>query len=131
MRILLSVMLICFCTAAAYSASDIYGFEHPEQQQRFSNLLSNFRCLVCQNQSLAESNAPLAKDLRSLIYKQIIEGADDQHIKAHLKKRYGEFILYKPPVNKSTFILWFGPILFLLFGFGLFLSKTITLRNKQ
>jgi cytochrome c-type biogenesis protein CcmH len=95
-----------------------YPFINIMQQQRFQNLISELRCLVCQNQSLAESNAPLAQDLKNIVYEQIQAGFTDQQIKDYLVARYGDYILFKPRLNQATFILWLGPLLFLCGAFG-------------
>jgi len=99
-----------------FAAADYYTFDSPEQQQRFTTLTSELRCLVCQNQNLAESNAPLANDLRTQIYQKVLTGQSDKQIIDYLVARYGNFVLYRPPLNFSTFGLWFGPFILLLVG---------------
>ncbi len=91
-----------------------YYFTSPVQQQRFEKLISELRCLVCQNQSLAESNAPLALDLKREVYHKVVAGASTAEIKTYLISRYGEYILFKPNINTNTYLLWFGPLIFLL-----------------
>lgn len=93
-----------------------YQFNSENQQTQFSRLTRELRCLVCQNETLADSNAPLAKDLRKKIALQIIAGSSDQEILNFLIKRYGDFILYKPRLISTTYLLWFSPALFLLIG---------------
>lgn len=83
----------------------------PSVRDRFQLLTQEIRCVVCQNQSIADSNAPLAKDLREKIYRMILEKKSDDEIKNYLVKRYGEFILFKPRLNASTLILWLFPLL--------------------
>ena len=87
-----------------------------EQELRARNISKNIRCLVCQNQSIDESNAPLAKDLRILIRDKIKNGKKDVEIYKFLTDRYGDFILLNPPLKLNTVILWFFPIIFLLIG---------------
>lgn len=99
------------------AAQDNYVFTQPEQQQRFMNLTQQLRCLVCQNQTLADSNSPLAQDLRAEVAKMIKADMVDENIIAYLTKRYGEFILYKPAFSKTTWLLWLGPLLLLMGGF--------------
>jgi cytochrome c-type biogenesis protein CcmH len=99
-----------------FAASDFYPFDSSAESNRFQALTSQLRCLVCQNQNLAESNAPLAEDLRKQVYEQVRHGKSDQEIIAYLVSRYGDFILYRPPFNIATLILWLGPLLFLLIG---------------
>jgi len=89
-------------------------FDDAQTQARYENLLEGLRCLVCQNESLAESNADLAEDLRAEVYKLIREGRSDDEIRAYLTARYGDFVLYRPPIKRSTYALWFGPLLILL-----------------
>ena len=85
--------------------------------RRVSNLAHELRCLVCQNQSLAESNAPLAQDLRNQIREQIAAGRSDEDVIDFMVQRYGDFVLYRPPFKASTVFLWVGPFLFLVLGF--------------
>ena len=86
----------------------------PEQEIMYQAIVQEVRCLVCQNQSIAESNAELAKDLRVEISNQIKEGKNEQEIKDFLLNRYGDFVLYEPSFNKKTFFLWFSPLILLL-----------------
>ena len=90
----------------------------PEQEVLYQAIVQEVRCLVCQNQSIAESNAELAKDLRIEISSQIQEGKTEQEIKDFLLNRYGDFVLYLPSFNKNTFFLWLSPLilLFLIYG---------------
>ena len=90
----------------------------PEQEVLYQAIVQEVRCLVCLNQSIAESNAELAKDLRIEISSQIQEGKTEQEIKDFLLNRYGDFVLYQPSFNKKTFFLWLSPLilLFLIYG---------------
>ena len=90
--------------------------KNPKYELRARNISKNIRCMVCQNQSIDESNAPLAKDLRILIRDKIKEGNKDEEIYKFLTDRYGDFILLKPPLNSKNLILWFLPFLFLILG---------------
>ncbi len=110
---LLSLLLIY---QSSIAAEDYYTFNSQEKQQRFESLVSQLRCLVCQNQTLAESNASLAMDLRNQIYIKINAGQSDKNITDYLISRYGNFISYKPPLDKMTLFLWFGPFIILFFG---------------
>lgn len=103
---------------SSFAAQDFYTFNSPAQQKQFETLISNLRCLVCQNQTIAESNAPLAMDLRNQIYEKIRQGQPSTQILDYLVARYGNFILYKPPLNSLTLGLWFGPFLVLIAGIG-------------
>ena len=88
----------------------------PKYELRARNISKNIRCMVCQNQSIDESNAPLAKDLRILIRDKIKEGKNNEEIYKFLTDRYGDFILLKPPLNSKNLILWFLPFIFLILG---------------
>ena len=116
----LSVFLLHFVLLLSFvpffAAHDDYLFTTEQYKQRFKTLTSELRCLVCQNQNLAESNAALAIDLRELVYQQIQHGQSDKQIIAYLVARYGDFILYRPPLKVATIGLWFGPFILLFFG---------------
>jgi len=90
--------------------------KNPKYELRARNISKNIRCMVCQNQSIDESNASLAKDLRILIRDKIKEGNKDEEIYKFLTDRYGDFILLKPPLNSKNLILWFFPFIFLILG---------------
>jgi cytochrome c-type biogenesis protein CcmH len=90
--------------------------EDPALEMRLKAMSHELRCLVCQNQTLADSDAPLAEDLRKEIRTQMREGKSDQEVIDYLVARYGDFVRYRPPVNNSTALLWFGPFLLLLIG---------------
>ena len=87
----------------------------PEYQERYHALLNELRCLVCQNQTIAESDSELANDLRIEVNKMLTQGATDSEIIEFMANRYGDFVLYKPLVQPKTYVLWFGPFLFLAF----------------
>lgn len=111
-------MLASFLLAASLGAQAIapMQFDSPEQRERFQRLTEQLRCLVCQNQSLADSDAALAQDLRREVLQMMKSGKSDEEIRAFLVDRYGDFVLYKPPVEPSTWLLWFGPGLILALG---------------
>jgi cytochrome c-type biogenesis protein CcmH len=101
-------------------ANSIYVLDTAKKEAQFHYLLKELRCLVCQNQDLSDSNASLAKDLRLQVYQMVKAGKSDNEIKDYLTSRYGDFILFKPPVKAVTFLLWVGPFLFLGLGFFIF-----------
>lgn len=113
--ILLFLTFIVFVNVAN-AAVDIRKFESVKQEKRYKSLVNELRCLVCQNQNLADSNAPLAQDLRKKVYLMIIDGKSDQDIYDFMVTRYGDFVLYRPPLNPMTFILWVGPFVILVMG---------------
>ena len=94
-------------------------FTDDTNQLRYDTLMEELRCLVCQNQSLADSGAGLAQDLRKKVVAMIENGSDDQEIKDYMVQRYGEFILYRPRLNYSTVMLWFGPFILLVVAIGI------------
>ncbi|HKU85590.1 MAG TPA: cytochrome c-type biogenesis protein [Casimicrobiaceae bacterium] len=89
---------------------------------RLKALENELRCLVCQNQTLAESNAPLAEDLRKEVRELAVAGKTDDDIRAYLVARYGDFVLYKPPVKATTYLLWFGPFVLLAAGIAVWIA---------
>lgn len=108
-------MLGLFAVAAA-QATEIRNFDDPAKQQSYENLIKELRCLVCQNQSLADSDADLAKDLRDEVYGIIQSGKNEQEAAQFLVDRYGDFVLYRPPLKANTTLLWVGPFLLLAAG---------------
>lgn len=97
-------------------AIDVLPFNDRAEEQRFQNLARQLRCLVCQNESLADSSADLAKDLRQEVFDQMRQGKSDDEIKHYLTARYSDFVLYNPPLRGGTLFLWFGPLLVFLIG---------------
>jgi cytochrome c-type biogenesis protein CcmH len=108
-------------TAPAFAQKD------PALDARLKKLEEELRCLVCQNQSLADSNAPLAEDLRREVHALAAQGKNDDEIKQFLVQRYGDFVLYRPPVKATTWLLWAGPFLLLLGGGAVWL---VVLRRR-
>jgi len=109
------ISLLC-CFAFAIVAKEAKPAEDPQIEQRMRAMTQQLRCLVCQNETLADSQADLAEDLRRQIREQMKAGKSDQEILAFLTERYGDFVLYKPPVKATTYLLWFGPFVLLLGG---------------
>lgn len=115
--LLLSLLLVSGLSVASSTDADIYPFEDPLKRERFMQLTKQLRCLVCQNQNIAESNAGLAKDIRDVLYRQLLAGATDQQVIEFMVARYGDFILFRPPLRASTWLLWLGPLLLMVVGF--------------
>ena len=109
----LMTLMISFSVAAVI---DVYDFETEEQEALFRTLTAELRCPKCQNNNLADSNASIAKDMRQKTYNMVIEGQNEDLIVTYWIDRFGNFVLYKPPVTLGTAILWVGPGLFVLFG---------------
>ena len=118
---LLPLLLLCLLPsfAIAQVQTEDRPSDNPEVEKRLAKLSHELRCLQCQNQTLADSPAGLAADLRREIRAQMEAGKSDQEIIAFLTQRYGDFILYKPRVNATTYLLWFGPFILLLGGLAL------------
>lgn len=102
----------------------------PVLEREVVTIASELRCLVCQNQSIAESNAPLAVDLRNQVKEQLQAGRTRDEIRAYMVERYGDFVLYRPPVNAATLLLWLGPLLLMAAGF-LVLYRRIARRTAE
>ncbi|HEV2561896.1 MAG TPA: cytochrome c-type biogenesis protein [Rhizomicrobium sp.] len=128
MRAFFFAIFAAFITTAALADAD--RLSNPVQEARAVQLQKQFRCLVCQGESLDESNAQLAADLRRLIRAKIAAGESDQQIKSYLVSRYGDFILMKPPLEPGTWLLWFGPLAVLLLGGGIAAMVVIKARKQ-
>ena len=111
-------LLIVSITALAQSTAvqEPLVFTNQQQQERFNRLTEELRCLVCQNQNLADSDAPLAHDLRREVHEMVLAGRTNEQIKQFLVTRYGDFVLYRPPMQKNTYLLWLAPLVLLLIG---------------
>jgi len=118
-RKIIMIIVIClmqFFSNSSYAVEPDEILQNQEQEFRAREISKNIRCMVCQNQSIDESNAPLAKDLRILIRNKIKKGNKDEEIYKFLTDRYGDFILLKPPLKLSTLALWFLPFIFFIVG---------------
>lgn len=104
-------------------------FETEGQQSRYTQLIENIRCPVCQGQSIGGSNSGLAKDLREKVREMILDGQSDPEIYSYMVERYGDFVVYKPPINIKTYLLWFAPLFILILSM-IFLFRS-TRRNKE
>ena len=111
---ILVLMMLIGSSGATPSSIDGLSFENPVLEDRYRELLESFRCPVCQNTSLAGSDAPTARDLRQRIYQMLAEGHSDAEIRDWISERYGDFVLYSPPVQGPTLLLWFGPLVLFL-----------------
>ena len=112
----LTALLGLFLAASQAFAIDPLPFKDAAEEDRFRALTSELRCVMCQNQSLADSNAMIAGDLRKEVFALMQEGKTDAEIKAFLTERYTDFVLYDPPLQSKTWLLWFGPLAILLAG---------------
>lgn len=122
--LMLLLLPMCVC------AQDRYPFATQQQAQQFKNLTHRFRCLVCQNEDLAASSASLAMQLKDDLYQQVKNGQSNKEIQSYLVRRYGDFVLFKPPVAKRTWVLWYAPWFFLLVGAAVVVWRVLQ-KNKE
>jgi cytochrome c-type biogenesis protein CcmH len=111
-------LLLCLflLSQSVHAEIEIYQFSTPELETRYQTLTEELRCLVCQNQNIADSHAELAQDLRRKVYEKLSAGESNAQIIDYMTERYGDFVLYRPPFNMKTLILWIAPALTILLG---------------
>ena len=125
----LLVALLVFAGVTHAQAIEPMPFADHAQELRFQHLTQQLRCPMCQNEMLADSNAPIARDLRNQIFQLMQQGKSDDEIKQYLVDRYSDYVLYDPPLKPGTWLLWFGPLLILCGGAGVVLVA-IRKRNR-
>lgn len=108
----------------ANAAIEVHEFENLEQEQQFKDLSNTLRCPKCQNNTIGDSNAELAQDLRQKVYEMTKEGKSKQEIVDYMIARYGNFVTYNPPLTVATSVLWLGPISVILVGFGIIFARS-------
>jgi cytochrome c-type biogenesis protein CcmH len=123
-----TILFLLALASSAFAVIETYEFSSPELEQRYRQLSFELRCPKCQNQNIADSNAPIAQDLRKLLYQQLEAGADDEEILDYMVARYGEFVRYRPRFGGATTVLWLAPILLLLVGIA---AAVFTLRGRR
>lgn len=132
--VLLFALGICLAASVTNAGEAVPMAQNPKVEARLLAISEELRCLVCQNETLAASRAELANDLRKEVRRLIIEGKTDAEIKDYLVARYGDFVLYRPPVKTTTWLLWFGPIIILVASIVALLAylrkRTASLNNK-
>ena len=118
MKLITAFLTALMCAAPAFAVVEGYKYQFDNQTdtERFTQLTQDLRCPKCQNQDLADSNSPVASDMRAKIYDMMQDGKNDDEIVGYMVDRYGDFVHYTPPVKEKTLLLWFGPLLALLFG---------------
>jgi cytochrome c-type biogenesis protein CcmH len=126
--LVLVLLLTAFATSSVMASDAHESLDDPVLEARYQTLVSELRCLVCQNENIAESNAELARDLRARVREMLVDGASDQEIKRYMTDRYGDFVLYRPPMRANTLLLWFGPAILLLLGA---IVLVVTVRRKS
>lgn len=128
-RLLIGLSLLLMLVGVAHAAIDTYEFASEAERARYRQLTEELRCPKCQNQNIADSDAPIAMDLRAEIYRKLEAGDSNAQIIDYLVARYGDFVLYKPPVTRRTLLLWYGPAALLVGGF--MLVGVIVLRRRK
>jgi cytochrome c-type biogenesis protein CcmH len=123
-KFIAALLLLALAVPAAFAIEAEYGFDDPAMNERYRTLLREVRCPKCLNTSIADSDAPIAADLRREVHRKMEEGLSDDEIVRFLVSRYGEFVVYRPPLQPSTWALWGGPVLLLLIG-GLVFAKVL------
>ncbi|MCE2571479.1 cytochrome c-type biogenesis protein [Motilimonas eburnea] len=123
MRIVMLIItsLLCFASQAAIQ---VYEFDSKEQEVLFQQLTKELRCPKCQNQNIADSNAPLAQDLRQKAYELVKQGKDRDQVVDYMAARFGNFVTYDPPMTPATIFLWLGPLFFVFGGLVVLWHKT-------
>ena len=128
-RNMLAAIALAGCLNLAWAGLESFDFSGSVEEQRYKDLLAELRCLVCQNQALIDSDAELAHDLRLEVYELMAKGQKDAQIREFLVNRYGDFVLYDPPLKPSTYLLWLGPFVLLALGIVM-LFRTIRQRRQ-
>ncbi|ALX96048.1 cytochrome C [Serratia fonticola] len=123
---LITLLVAALLSWSAAAAIDTYKFNSVEQEQQYRELTEQLRCPKCQNNSIADSNAIIAADMRTKVYELMMQGQDKQQVIDYMVARYGNFVTYEPPVTPATLILWVGPLLFVLIG-----GAVVILRSRQ
>ena len=118
MRYFIQFALLLLLIQGVFAESiEVKDFENSSQESRYLDLIDNIRCPVCQGQSIGGSNSDLAKDLREQVRKMILNDKSDNDIYLFMSERYGDFVIFKPPINLKTYLLWFTPLIFLVLCF--------------
>lgn len=130
MNKIILVFLTVISLAAFAAPIETFKFESAETEKVFHKLSDELRCLVCQNQNIAESNAELAKDLRLEMYNMLMQGKSEEEIVDFMVQRYGDYVLYRPPFKPMTWLLWFGPIIIFVIGL-IFVVRFIKAQSAQ
>lgn len=126
--LLLGMLMLSLASVVLATNIEVYKFDSPRQERDYKELTAELRCLVCQNQDIADSNAELAQDMRHKVYQMLKEGKSKQEIVDFMVQRYGDFVRYKPPFEARTVVLWVGP--FLIFALAIFFMLRAISRGR-
>lgn len=121
---LVSMLLVFTAALPVYAAIEVHTFDNAEQEEAFQELTATLRCPKCQNNTIGDSEAPLAQDMRQKAYDMLRQGKEKQDVVDYMIARYGNFVTYEPPVMLSTIILWLGPFLFIAIGFTVLVMRS-------
>lgn len=125
------ILCCVMALSLAVQAFDIYEFETPEQEQQYRKLITELRCPKCQNQSIGDSDADISEDMRRKTAELINEGKSNEEVVEYFRARYGDFVSYRPPMDATTAVLWFGPAVMLLLGaFAVFFAVRRALQRN-
>lgn len=130
MKSVLTFVAALLLTLSVHAAIEVHEFENIQQEQQFKELSNTLRCPKCQNNTIGDSNAPLAQDLRQKVYEMTKEGKSKQDIIDYMIARYGNFVTYNPPFTVATAILWLGPLAVVIIGFSLIVVRSRNHRVK-
>lgn len=134
LALLLISLTLLILPLSLFAGIEDHKFENEAQEALYVRLTKELRCLVCQNQNLADSNADLAKDLRQKAYEMVVDGKNHSEITEYMIARYGDFVMYSPPMKNTTYLLWIGPFAFLLiavFALFYFLRRKSSNKDEQ
>ena len=124
-------LILLILSFGVYASINVYSFDDQNQEQQFGELIKELRCPTCQNQTISDSDAPLAKDLKDKTYQMVIDGNSKEQIIEYMTDRYGYFVNYQPPVKSSTYFLWFAPFVFLFFAVAIFVVRNKNKSNQR
>ncbi|OAN18826.1 cystathionine gamma-synthase [Photobacterium jeanii] len=122
--LLAGLMLALLTSTSAVAAIEVHSFDNVDQEEAFQELTATLRCPKCQNNTIADSDAPLARDMRQKVYDMLQQGKDKEDVVDYMVARYGNFVTYEPPVMLSTIILWLGPLFFIVGGFTVLVLRS-------
>jgi cytochrome c-type biogenesis protein CcmH len=131
LKSLLLMLSLCVWLSPLQAAIEAYQFDSPQMEADYNKLVGELRCLVCQNQNLASSDADLAQDLRRETYDMLSEGKSPQQVVDFMVERYGDFVLYRPQFKSNTYLLWLGPFLLLLCVLVLLVRRLVTSKSPE
>ena len=125
-----TLLALLLFSGSAAAVIETYEFSNPELEVRYRQLSQELRCPKCQNQNIADSNAPISQDLRKLLYQQLEAGANDEEILDYMVARYGEFVRYRPSFTGATALLWLAPVLLLMIGIAVAVAAARARRSR-